>query len=254
MNALAAGQATESPLLRKLHGFMGTSAADVRALQLLSTRLHHAAAGKSLVEQGTASRSALLIESGWAMRHRCLSDGRRQIMEFLLPGDFCDPSSFVTCSADSTIAAITPMTYCLVAPESLLEAITHSPRLGVFLWWLESQHASMMRSHLSAVGRMSARERVAYLIWELTRRLDLVLPVPPAAYTLPISQEMMADGTGLSVVHVSRTLARLQREGVIHRHGQTYQILSTVRLRALAQIESDWPQSLPADVLTSMNV
>ncbi|MCC5868757.1 MAG: Crp/Fnr family transcriptional regulator [Gammaproteobacteria bacterium] len=253
MSATAAAQDTDLPLMRKLRGFIGASTSDTRALLMICAPRHCAAADTPLVNQGTASRSALLMHSGWAIRHRCLADGRRQIMEFLLPGDFCDPSSFVTCTADSTIVAITPIEYSLVAPETLLEAISHSPRLGVCLWWLESQHASMMRSHLSAVGRMRARERIAYLIWELTRRLDLVLPAPPAAYTLPISQEMIADATGLSVVHVSRTLARLQRDGVIHRHGHTYQILCSAKLRALAQIDSDWPQGMPAEVLAGMN-
>jgi CRP-like cAMP-binding protein len=103
----------------------------------------------------------------------------------------------------------------------------------------------MMRSHLLAVGRMTARERIAYLVWELTHRLEMVAESPPRVYRLPISQELMADAVGLSVVHVSRTLAALQREGIVHRHGQAWQILSPRRLRALAQQASDWPQRLP---------
>lgn len=233
------------PLLRRLRKFVDPGPDDLAALALLTRDRRQADAGTCLLREGDSGRAALLLCAGWAMRERSLPDGRRQIMEFLLPGDMCDPGSFVTRRADSSVLAITAVQYVRVAPDLLMDALRRAPGLGLCLWWMAAQHAALMRSHLLAVGRLDARERVAGLVWELARRLDLIADGPPRVYRMPLSQDLIADATGLSVVHVSRTLCGLEREGVLHRHGGSWQILSRRRLRALAKPGIDWPQALP---------
>jgi CRP-like cAMP-binding protein len=242
------------PLLRKLRLFMPARLLDIATLGALVSRQRRADTDEVLISEGSPSRAAVLIHEGWAIRYRSFDDGRRQILEFMLPGDFCDPSSFISYQTDSTIAAISPIQYSLVNPQSLLDAVTTSPTLGLSMWWLESQRASMMRNHMTALGRMNARERIGYLIWQLTHRLDLVAERPSPSYRLPVSQEMIADATGLSVVHVSRTLAWLQQEGLIDRHNHTYTILCTDRLRELAHANAEWPQRLPAGLGETMTL
>ncbi|MCC5861237.1 MAG: Crp/Fnr family transcriptional regulator [Gammaproteobacteria bacterium] len=236
------------PLLHRLQHFVDPGPDELAALALLTRDRRQATPNACLLREGDPGRTALLLCSGWALRQRTLADGRRQIMEFLLPGDMCDPGSFVTRRADSSVVAITAMQYARVPPDLLLETLRHAPGLGVCLWWMAAQHAAMMRSHLLAVGRMNARERIAHLVWELACRLDLLHDRPPRVYRLPISQELIADAVGLSVVHVSRTLCALERDGILHRHGHHWQILSRRRLRALANLPVAWPQRLPASL------
>jgi len=239
------------PLLVRLAQFIEPADSDLAALRVLCGAVQQAAPGTQLATEGAARQSAILIHAGWAMRHRSLPDGRRQILDFVLPGDFCDPSIFVSGRSDSAVSCITSVTYSSVSQASLLDAVLHSPRLGVYLWWLEAQEASLLRAHLFAVGRMKAIERVAYLIWELSGRISLLTAGQPAvAFEIPVSQEMLADVTGLSVVHVCRTLGQLEREGVIQRSGHVYQVLEPKRLRELGHVSGDhrWPEPMPARI------
>lgn len=238
------------PLLARLAQLIEPADADLAALRVLCSSPQQAASGTQLASEGTARQAAILIHTGWAMRHRSLPDGRRQIIDFMLPGDFCDPSIFVSGRSDSAVTSITTVSYSSVSQASLLDAVLHSPRLGVYLWWLEAQEAALLRAHLFVVGRMRAIERVAYLVWELWSRISLLQREPLAAFDMPASQEMLADATGLSVVHVCRTLGQLEREGLLKRQGHNYQVLNPARLRELAQVSADhrWPQPMPPGI------
>jgi len=250
---IAERAAERFPLLVKLQRYLKPTGADLDALRLLGAQRQWGRAGQRLGEEGADLPAAYLLHEGWAIRHRNLADGRRQIIDFLLPGDFSDPSAFVTRHADSAITAITPVSYSMINARALLDAVTRSPRLGVYLWWIEAQEAALLRRHLFAVGRMNARERIAQLILELWTRLSLVVPKPPRAFHIPAAQEMIADATGLSIVHVSRTLSLLQKEGVIHRKGHNYQIIDLPALRRIAQAGSrSWPEALPEEVRAAL--
>ena len=236
------------PLLARLAHFIEPADADLAALRVLCGTAQQARAGTQLAAEGADRQAAILIHEGWAMRHRSLADGRRQIMDFVLPGDFCDPSIFVSRRSDSAVTSITAVRYSAVSQASLLDAVLHSPRLGVYLWWLEAQESTLLRAHLFAVGRMRAIERVAYLVWELWGRISLLQREPQSAFEIPVSQEMLADATGLSVVHICRTLGQLERDAVIRRSGHVYEVIDPGQLRKLAQVSDDhrWPQPMPA--------
>lgn len=238
------------PLLARLAQFIEPADADLAALRVLCGKALQAPPGTQLATEGADRQAAILIHEGWAMRHRSLADGRRQIIDFVLPGDFCDPSIFVSRRSDSAVTSITTVRYSPVSQASLLDAVLHSPRLGVYLWWLEAQESALLRAHLFAVGRMRAIERVAYLIWELWARTSLLQPAPRDTFEIPVSQEMLADATGLSVVHICRTLGQLEREAVICRQGHWYEVREPERLRNLAQVSADhgWPQPMPAGI------
>jgi len=190
-----------------------------------------------LLDQGRSTGVAVLLHSGWAIRHRTLRDGRRQVIDFVLPGDLCDPSSFFQRHTDCAVSAITDGSYSLVRASEILDLIAVSPRLGAFFWWLESQEEQYLRAHLVAVGRLTAYERIAYLVWELWTRLRAVGLAQENTFWLPANQAMIADATGLSHVHVSRTLSRMAREKLLRRLDHQYRILDPARFRQIAQVE-----------------
>lgn len=225
-----------TPLVLKLARVVDLTGADVTALSGLGGAPRHCAAGQSLVEAGRRMSAAVLVHSGWAVRHRTLSDGRRLVMDFVLPGDLCDPDVFVTPRAAFSVQALTPLSYALVKAEDVLEIISRSPRIGAAFWWAEAHEEAVTRAHLVALGRMSAFERVAYLLWELWARLRVVNLADDDSFEMPAGQDVMADAAGLSYVHLSRTLARLDREGLIRRSHRTWRILDAARVRELVQI------------------
>jgi CRP-like cAMP-binding protein len=224
------------PLVLKLARVVDLTAGDVAALGRLGGVPKHCPAGQTLVEAGRRMAAAVLVHQGWAIRHRTLRDGRRQVMDFVLPGDICDPTVFVTPRADFSMQAITGLNYSLIQSEDVLDLVNRSPRIGAAFWWAEAHEEAITRAHLVAIGRLSATERMAYLFWELWTRLRAVNLASGDGFELPATQELIADAAGLSFVHVSRTLRQLQRDGVIRRAHKTWQILDVARLRELAQI------------------
>lgn len=224
------------PLVLKLARIVDLSAADAAALAALVSAPRHCAAGHSLVDAGKRISAAVLVHEGWAFRHRTLSDGRRQVMDFVIPGDICDPSVFVTPRADFSMQALTDLSYSLLEAEDVLDLVTRSPRIGAALWWAEAHEEAITRAHLVAVGRLTAYERVAYLLWELWTRLRVVDRATSDGFEMPANQELIADMAGLSYVHVSRTLRRLDREGLIRRTRRTWRILDVERIQRVTQI------------------
>jgi CRP-like cAMP-binding protein len=224
------------PLVLKLARVVDLTAADVAALGRLGGAPKRCAAGTTLLEAGRRMGAAVLVHEGWAFRHRTLRDGRRQVMDFVLPGDICDPTVFVTPRADFSMQAITPLSYSLLQPEDILDLINRLPRIGAAFWWAEAHEEAITRAHLVAVGRLSAMERVAYLFWEMWTRLRAVNLASGDGFELPATQELIADAAGLSFVHVSRTLRRLQAEAIIRRVPRGWRIVDVARLRELGQI------------------
>lgn len=226
-----------TPLVLKLARVIELGEADITALNALGGAPRRCPAGQSLVEAGERMNAAFLVHAGWAVRHCSLEDGRRLVLDIVLPGDICDPTVFVRPRADFSLQALTPLSYSLVRSEDILELVNRSPRLGAALWWIEAHEEAITRAHLVAVGRMSAYERVAYLLWELWTRLGLVGLADDKGFELPFGQDVIADAAGLSYVHVSRTLRRLDREGLVRRHSpHGWRILDARRLRELVQI------------------
>ncbi len=224
------------PLVLKLARIIDLRASDVTALAALGGPKRRCPAGQSLIDAGKRMPSAVLVHEGWAFRHRTLSDGRRQVIDFVLPGDICDPSVFVTPRADFSMQSLTELSYSLIEAEDVLDLMSRSPRIGAALWWAEAHEEAITRAHLVAVGRLSAYERVAYLLWELWTRLRVVNLAHGDGFEMPASQELIADAAGLSYVHVSRTLRRLDKEGLIRRSQKTWRILDVERIQRITQI------------------
>jgi CRP-like cAMP-binding protein len=224
------------PLVLKLARIVDLEPADIAALSALGGSARQCRAGSSLVDAGKRVNAAILVHEGWAFRHRTLSDGRRQVMDFVLPGDICDPAVFVTLRSDFSMQTLTRLRYSLIQSEDVLELVTRSPRIGAALWWAEAHEEAITRAHLVAVGRLTAFERVAYILWELWTRLRVVNLATADGFEMPASQELLADAAGLSYVHLSRTLRRLDREGLIRRSHKNWRILDPARIQRLTQI------------------
>ncbi|MCK6370893.1 MAG: Crp/Fnr family transcriptional regulator [Gammaproteobacteria bacterium] len=220
---------------RRSAPLVGSLGAQVRG-ELLSVvrRRHQAAPGELIIEQGRPATALAMIEEGWAMRFRDLDSGCRQIMDFVLPGDFCDPCVLIAERSDFSVAAITGLTYSLIEQAELLELIRRVPHIALALWWDEAAEADRLRSHLAAVGRTNARERIAQLLIELYFRLQAIHQTIDHRFAFPLTQEMIADATGLTAVHVNRVLCRMEREGLIRRDRRALALTDFVRLQEIA--------------------
>lgn len=179
------------------------------------------AADDTIVEAGVTVQHSNILLEGFACRAKDLADGRRQIMEVHVPGDFVDLHSFLLKKLEHNIEALTPCRIALV-PHDRLKIITERwPHLSRMLWHTTLVDAALHREKILSVGRRSALSRLAHLFCELHVRLGVVEMVQGMSYALPLTQSQLADAAGLTQVHVNRTLKELRdRELVVFRGGR----------------------------------
>ena len=239
-----------NPLLAKLSNFAPLSAAEIDFLEELCAREERCRAGANIFEEGDAPRSAFVVTRGMACRYRLLPDGRRQILAFLIPGDFCDLHAFLLKAVDHSVGAIVPTRIAAIERDSVLDIIVNHPRLGAALWWSAMQEAAMARERIVALGRRNARGRVAYLLCELVWRQRAIDMAEDDTIWLPLTQTDLADALGLTAVHVNRVLQGFRQDQLIKLQQRRLTVICFVGLEAIAGLTSTYLQlnSTPAEV------
>lgn len=167
---------------------------------------------ETLFHQGDPATHLFRIDEGTVALEQYLEDGRRQLVELLLPGDICGLSTAGAYSA--TGIALQPTR--LVA-ASMAELEQH-PRLGWAIMRQLQAQLSTSHAHLLAVGRMDAAGRVSAL---LSRFANLNKPAEAdeahdgIALHIPLTRGEMGDYLGLSLETVCRVMSELERNGVL---------------------------------------
>jgi CRP-like cAMP-binding protein len=142
-------------------------------------------------------------------------NGGRQITALLIPGDFLDLHVTVLGEMDHGILALTPCKLAYLDAAALDRATGENARLARALWWSTLVDEGVLRQWVVNVGRRDAFERIAHLLCELHARMKMVGLVEDGQLELPLTQEEIADATGLTSVHANRTLQRLRKAGLI---------------------------------------
>lgn len=202
-------------LLTRLRRYAALNDDIFTALWRLPHRVIEKPAGQTIVTAGERLGDVFVVEEGWAIRYRILDDGRRQIVNFMLPGDCFDLQALVSAQADHYVSALTAVRLRVVPSTQFLLAMRSNAELATVFWWAAVQEESILREHIVRIGRRTARERVSHLVLELQRRLLLAGVVNGDKLGMPLTRDVLADALGLSPVHVSRTLAILRMRGLI---------------------------------------
>lgn len=167
-----------------------------------------------VVERERLHAPRVLLD-GWGCRVRLLSDGRRQIVGMLLPGEvigFCHRPLPI---AITTIIAATRVTLAELPPLRILRSDPgHSP-LKDALEVSAALDEIYFVNHITRLGRHTAYERMAHFFLEMRDRLRLSGQCRGERFAMPLTQEMLGDTLGLTAVHVNRTLQQLRRDGML---------------------------------------
>ena len=201
------------PLLAKLSALAPLSQSEVALVRGLTAQREQHQPGADICSESAGLRPRVLL-SGWACRMRMLPDGRRQIFSFLLPGDSigvsrAGPPALTTCIA---------LTRVETADAGLLRdaaAADGTAGLGLACARAAALEDGQLLDHVMRLGRQTALERTAHLFLELRQRLAGAGLADGDRFPLPLTQEVLADALGLSIVHVNRTLQQLRRENLI---------------------------------------
>jgi CRP-like cAMP-binding protein len=229
------------PLFRLLGRYMPLEEEDRAALSALETGpICIREARCDIAREGENPTVIRLLVSGWACRYKDLPDGRRQIVAFFLPGDFCDLNVYILSELDHSIGALTQVRFYEIQPQQFQEVIDQRPHLVRALLWHEMVSAGIQREWLLSIGQRSPLERLSHLFVELYYRLRAVGLATGLSFDLPITQSHLAEANGLSVVHLNRTLQEMRREGLIELSDRQLRIIDLDRLKATAMFNRNY--------------
>ena len=201
--------------------------------------------GTTILSEGARSAHLYTVLSGWGFRYKMLTDGRRQILNFILPGDFVGIQASVAEEMRHSVEALTGMLLCVFQRDRLWEVFQGHPGLAFDLTWLAAREEKMLDEHLLNVGQRTAEERAAYLLLFLFSRAEARGMTKGNKISFPFTQPHIADTLGLSLVHTNRTLNSLARRKLIVLGQRQLELVNRKGLAKIAQWEEPEPTQRP---------
>lgn len=229
-----------APLIAKLATVADLRETDVEKLVALCDDERTVPAKQDILSEGERPDHVHVIIEGWAARYKALRDGSRQIVAFLIPGDFCDLHVAILGHMDHGIVALTRCRVAYIPSVELDALISEHNGLSKALWWATLVDEGVLREWVLNVGRRDAFERIAHLLCEIHARMRMVGLVEDDRLALPLTQEQLADATGLTAVHVNRTLQRLRKENLIEVGSGMLTVLDVGALREAAGFSGNY--------------
>jgi CRP-like cAMP-binding protein len=229
-----------SILALRLEAFTRLSSQDLMAVAKISHVSRVISPHGDLIREGERPRFVHLIVDGWACRHKTLPDGRRQIVAFFLPGDFCDLNVYVLKQLDHSVSAITRLAVADIGRAEMDALTSECPRVTQALWWESLVSSSVQSEWTFNIGQRTAYERIAHLLVELFLRLRSVGLTNGVSCDFPLTQNDIADAQGLTAVHVNRTLQELRRDKLIVLEHKRLTILDLQRLQDVAMFNPNY--------------
>lgn len=220
-----------NPFVRKLEHGARLTEEDREILREASLATRPLPARQDVISEGEPPANVHLVMQGLACRYKVLPDGKRQIVALFLPGDICDLHVQILGWMDHSIGTLTACRLAELTPVTV-ERLTANPRINRALWWGTLVDEATLREWLVNMGQRSADRQLAHLLCELLIRYRLVGLAEGNSFMLQMTQEELADTTGLTTVHVNRMMRALRESGLIAVEGQR---ISVPDVTALAQ-------------------
>lgn len=223
--------------LRKLRARAHLSFEEEEAIRASIGEVREYRADATIVPAHEEQDSSRLLLSGIACRYKDLRDGRRQITELHVAGDFVDLHSFTLKHLDHEIMALTQARVATVPHENLRRITERFPRLTRLYWFSTNVDAAVHREWELSLGRRTAKARLGMLLCELHVRLGVVGLADERGFDLPLTQSELAECTGLTNVHVNRTIRELREEGLVEVQSGRVTIHDLPGLRRAAEFD-----------------
>lgn len=204
-------------LVRKLGRHCSLDKEDQAAILALPHTVRRVEAGRHLVREGDVPTHCCLVGSGFAIRHKIVGDGRRQIVNIHVPGDMADLQNAVLSVADHNVQSLTTMDAVFILRQAIVALGFSRPSVGKAIWLETVIEGAIAREAIANIGRRDSRTRIAHLLCEFACRLEAAGQGEICNYELPMTQEQIADTVGLTAVHVNRTLKGLDADGLTTR-------------------------------------
>lgn len=203
------------PLLAKLGRVLVLSDAEAAAIRAVPVHLVAVTADQSIAREGDRPARSCLVAEGVLCTSKVAAGGKRQITALHIQGDAPDLHSLHLRHLDSDIWAITDGQLAYMPHAELRRLNREHPRLGEELWRITLVDGAIYREWMVNVSRRDATSRMAHLLCEVMLKSDHVGLGDTAGCPFPLTQADLGEATGLSVVHVNRTLQALRARGLV---------------------------------------
>jgi CRP-like cAMP-binding protein len=203
------------PLLRRLDSIATLSDAERAALHALPMQVLEIQPHQDVVREGDRPSRCCLLLDGVACIYKVTASGRRQISAFQLPGDIPDLLSMHLESLDSSVGTITRCKVAFMWHTDLRAICRKFPGLADAFWRSTLIEASIFKEWITNVGQRGAYTRLAHLLCETFVRASVVDLRDGDSCPFPLTQDDLAAATGMTNVHVNRTLKELRAAGLV---------------------------------------
>lgn len=193
-----------------------------------------AEAGTAVLTEGSNSAHLYTVLSGWGFRSKTLEDGRRQILNVIMPGDFIGLQGSLLKEMQHSVQALSTMLLCVFERDKLWDLYSNHPALAYDITWLAAREEQTLDEHLLSVGRRTALERAAYLLLFIYSRAKARKLTRSGTLAFPFTQQHVADTLGLSLVHTNKTLKKLGSMNLLRWHDRRFEILDEDKLATIA--------------------
>lgn len=225
-------------IIRYLERRTALSIDDKRAIRALPAVHRVLEPAAYVVREGEPAQVCTVLLTGFAFRHKVTGDGQRQILSVHMPGEFLDLQNSLLGVADHNVQALTRCEIAAIPAAALRRLAEDHPQAGRALWIETLVESSIFREWIVNVGRRDSITRISHLLCEFALRLHAAGLARQTAYELPMTQEQIADCTGLTPVHVNRVLKELGRRALIERQKRAVTITDWERLREVGDFNS----------------
>lgn len=231
---------TLAPMLRKLRLWVDLSPEQEQVLLDLPHSVSVIEKQKVVVREGDDISHCWVVLSGYCVRFKYVGSGGRQIVSIHMKGDLVDLHNALLGVADHGVQTLTACKMAKLPIEAVQQLSDKDPAIKDALWFDTLVDASIHREWVANVGRRDAPTRIAHLLCEFALKMDAI-GLDPMHYELPMTQDQLADATGLTAVHVNRTLQALERDGLIERATPKSVIIGDwKKLAAAGDFQSDY--------------
>ncbi|WP_375458999.1 Crp/Fnr family transcriptional regulator [uncultured Enterovirga sp.] len=203
------------PFVRRLESIFALSEEEKRAIVDLPMQVVELKADQDIVREGDRPSRCCLLLDGVVCTYKLTGDGKRQIMAFHLAGDVPDLQSLHLRVLDSSLATLTPCKVGFIRHEAMRELYERFPRIGDAFWRTTLVDGSIFREWLANVGQRNSHARIAHLLCETLVRSKAVGLATEETCDFPITQQEIAEATGMTVVHANRVIQDLRASGLI---------------------------------------
>lgn len=228
-------------LLRRISFYADLDDADQQVIMEINGRDQHFEKNTEIIDAGQEMDSVLIVKEGWAIRYKTLEDGRRQVLNVLLPGDMFDLQVLVAAESDHSVKTVTSLKGLSVRPSEFRRLLTESGKLTLAFWWMQVQEEAFLREQIVRNGKQTARERIGHFLLELYRRV-LITGAGACAgneegFRVPLTQTVIADALGLTPIHTNRVLRQLERDDLLERDNGWILFKDQRRLAEISQFD-----------------